>query len=157
MNWCLIIDDTTCKKELTRFTAQNRDSIILKVEMQKDLKRSTAKGKTDGGSGFIAISSSSAIELLRISDIAHCRSYENYTQLFLADKKKITSSRSLKEFEKNLKGNFFIRVHQSHLVNLSHVDKYVRGNGGHLVLRDGTQIPVAARKKEFLLRQLEKL
>jgi DNA-binding LytR/AlgR family response regulator len=159
MNWCLIIDDTKCKKELTRFISSNKESIVLKAEMPKGLKSSGEYTKSEDalGSGFIAISSSSTIEVLKIANIVHCRSYENYTQLFLADKRKITSSKSLKDFEESLKARFFIRVHQSHLVNLYYIDKYVRGNGGHLILRDGTQIPVAARKKEYLLRQLEKL
>jgi two-component system LytT family response regulator len=53
-----------------------------------------------------------------------------------------------------LAGNTFYRVHKSHLVNLSYVVKYVPGEGGYLILEDGSHVDVSRRKKEGLLKIL---
>ncbi|MCD6068966.1 MAG: DNA-binding response regulator [Bacteroidetes bacterium] len=160
MNWLLIINDTNCRRELTRFLSLHADSIPLKIEdnnplqvLEKALSTSKSRPEQD----YLVVSSSSSVDVLRVPDIVQCRSYGNYTQLYLAGGKKITSTKGLKEFEKSLEDRLFIRVHQSHLINLRYVEKYVRGSGGYLLLTDGTKIPVAARKKEFLLSKLDKL
>jgi two-component system LytT family response regulator len=49
----------------------------------------------------------------------------------------------------------YFRAHKSHLVNLNHVDRYIRGQGGYLVLKDGTQIPVARTQKSDLMQMLK--
>jgi two-component system LytT family response regulator len=63
-------------------------------------------------------------------------------------------SRTLKEVSAMVAFPQFFRVHQSYYVNLNHVKKYVRGQGGYLVLKDGTQIPVSRANKEALLNLL---
>lgn len=62
-------------------------------------------------------------------------------------------TRSLKEIE-SLEQHSFIRVHRSYLVNLNEIEKYIKGEGGYLVMSDGTTIDVARNKKETLLRKL---
>ena len=63
-------------------------------------------------------------------------------------------TRSLKEIEESLEQYPFIRVHRSYLVNLNEIEKYIRGEGGYLVMSDGTTIDVARNKKETLLKKL---
>ena len=64
---------------------------------------------------------------------------------------KILSSKTLKQYETLLEGTNFIRIHHAHLINTIHVKKYIKGEGGHVVMSDGTTVDVSKRKKtEFL-------
>jgi two-component system LytT family response regulator len=145
MNWSLIIDDSKCKQQLAAFLKQHSESVLLKK----------GTGATASHSGFIVVNSSSEIRLVRIADIVQCHAQRNYTQIQLNGGKKITSSKSLKLFEELLQDCGFVRIHQSHLVNLQYMDRYIKGAGGHIILKDGTSLPVAARKKEHFLKELE--
>ncbi|MBK7690584.1 MAG: LytTR family transcriptional regulator [Bacteroidetes bacterium] len=45
----------------------------------------------------------------------------------------------------------FFRVHHSYIINKSYLKNYVRGEGGSVILLDGSEIPVSKRKKsEFI-------
>ncbi|MCD4747339.1 MAG: LytTR family DNA-binding domain-containing protein, partial [Bacteroidales bacterium] len=82
----------------------------------------------------IAIPSMNEIEFVQLSDIIRCESDANYTIFYLKDGHKKSVSRTLKEFDEMLSNEGFCRVHHSQLVNLSHVLKYIKGEGGQLVL-----------------------
>lgn len=110
------------------------------------------------GSGFqkIAIPTIEGFELIPADQIAHCKAEDNYTHLYLKNGNKITACRSLKEMEEQLQDfSFFIRVHNSYVVNLNEVTKYVRGEGGYLVLADGSTVNVSRSRKEMLLKKLQ--
>lgn len=75
----------------------------------------------------------------------------NYTHIFCKGKTKIVVTKKLKEYEDTLPKNIFVRVHNSSVVNINFVKKYYTGRGGYVVMEDGMQIQIAARKKaEFL-------
>jgi two-component system, LytTR family, response regulator len=103
----------------------------------------------------IAIPTLEGLQMIPVASIINCKSDSNYTTLFLKGKQKITASRTLKEVEEMLEGLPFLRVHQSHLVNLDEVTKYVRGEGGYLVMSDGSSVDVARSRKELLLQKLQ--
>lgn len=63
-------------------------------------------------------------------------------------------SRTLKEFEELLEEDGFIRVHQSHLVNKSEVHSYEKGEGGYLLMNDGSQVSISRMRKESVLQKL---
>lgn len=48
----------------------------------------------------------------------------------------------------------FCRVHAAYLVNLEEVDQYIRGDGGHLVLKNKTSIPVSRPHKAEVMNKL---
>ena len=102
----------------------------------------------------IAIPTMEGFQLLAADSIISCESDSNYTHLFLKDKRKITASKSLKEIEELLEDFPFIRVHHSHIVNLNEVDKYVKGEGGYLIMTDGSTINVSRSRKDFLMKKL---
>jgi two-component system, LytTR family, response regulator len=62
--------------------------------------------------------------------------------------------RTLKDVEELLEDHAFVRVHRCYLANLNEVEKYVKGEGGYLVMSDGTTIDVARNKKEMLMKKL---
>lgn len=102
----------------------------------------------------IAVPTSEGFELLPTNQIISCEADDNYTLFNVKDKKRIIACRSLKEVEEQLTSSFtyFIRVHHSYLVNLNEVLKYVRGEGGYLVMSDGSTINVSRSRKDALLK-----
>ncbi len=89
-----------------------------------------------------------------MDSIISCESDSNYTILHLKDKKKKVASTTLKEIEELLEDHSFARVHRCYLVNLNEVEKYVKGEGGYLVMSDGSAVDVSRSKKELLLKKL---
>lgn len=86
------------------------------------------------------------------SEIIRAEADSNYTELHLVNGKKIVSSKTLKEIEISLSKSSFIRVHKSHLINISFIKKYIKGDGGMLVLNDDSMIPVSRSHKEELTK-----
>ncbi len=105
----------------------------------------------------LALHSQDKIQIVEIASIVRCESSVNYTTFFFEDGKQIVVTRTLKEFEDLLSEQGFYRVHQSHLVNTRFISAYVKAEGGHLVMRDGTLIPVSVRKRPEVMKMLEQL
>ena len=91
---------------------------------------------------------------INLTDIIRCDSDGNYTYFILNNGKKVMSSRTLGEYEEMFENENFFRVHRSHLVNLDHVKKYIKGEGGYVVLSDSSQVEVSRRKKNEFLERL---
>lgn len=106
-----------------------------------------------GGIHKMAIPTLEGLILLDVNEILRLESDGNYTH-FITSKTKHIVSKSLKEYEELLSDNNFLRIHQSHLINLNCAKKYIRGEGGFVVMNDGTSIPVSARKKHEVLEKL---
>lgn len=101
----------------------------------------------------IAVPTLEGFELIPADDIVRCEADDNYTHLFLKNKTKIIASRTLKEMEEQFGAfTYFLRVHHSYIVNLNEVSKYVRGDGGYLVMTDGATVNVSRSRKEALLK-----
>lgn len=104
----------------------------------------------------IAISNSDGVHLLEIEDIIRCEADGNYTKICLINGELILTSKTLKEYDTMLMEFNFERVHNSHLVNMRHIKKYLNKESGYLQLSDGTQIPVSQRKKSYVLSILDR-
>lgn len=89
-----------------------------------------------------------------LTDIIRLHADGSYTNVHLRSKEKILVSRQLKEFESMLDNDGFFRVHHSHLINLTHIKKYVKGAGGYVVMNDGEHVEVASRRKEDFLKAM---
>ena len=103
----------------------------------------------------IAIPTMEGLQLLFVENIISCTSDSNYTILHLKNKQKITASRTLKEIEEMLEDYSFLRVHHSFLVNLNEIEKYIKGDGGYLIMCDGSNIDVSRSRKEILIKKLQ--
>jgi two-component system LytT family response regulator len=107
------------------------------------------------GTGFekIAVPTIEGFELIRADQIIRCEADDNYTHLYLKNKTKIVASRMLKEMEELLEGfQSFVRVHNSHLVNMNEVSKYIRGEGGYLLMSDGSTVSISKSRRESLIK-----
>lgn len=101
----------------------------------------------------IAVPTSDGYELIPVTQLVRCEANDNYTHIYLKNKNRIIACRSLKDLEEQLQNfNFFVRVHHSYIVNLNEVNKYVRGEGGYLVMSDGSSVNVSRSRKEALLK-----
>jgi two-component system, LytTR family, response regulator len=102
----------------------------------------------------IALPTLEGFEMVPIENILHCQSDSNYTHIMLKSSKKILVSRTLKEIEELLEGHNFLRIHHSHLINLNEITRYIRGEGGYVIMSDNSSIPVSRSRKEALLKIL---
>jgi two-component system LytT family response regulator len=101
----------------------------------------------------IAIPTIEGFELIPADQVIHCKADDNFTVLYLKNKITKIACRSLKEVEEQLQDfTNFLRVHHSYLVNMNEVAKYIRGDGGYLVMTDGSTINVSRARKEALLK-----
>lgn len=107
--------------------------------------------------GKIALNTLERISVVNLSEIIRCESDVNYTQFYLKDSKKIVVTKTLKEYTELLADKGFIRVHQSHLVNLEHIVELDKQDGGSLVLSDGSYVPVSSRKRNEVITFLTNL
>ncbi len=103
----------------------------------------------------IVLRTAESIHIISISDIVRCESDVNYTRFHLTGGEKLLVSRTLKEYDEMLCPSGFFRTHQSHLVNLDHIRRYDKAEGGHLIMDDDSWVPVSSRKKEQLFRLFE--
>jgi two-component system LytT family response regulator len=104
----------------------------------------------------IPLSTTNGLVFVKIADIMYCESSGNYTHFILSDGKDILVSRQLGEYEKLLPETGFIRIHDKYIINLAFIKEYIKGSGGEVILENGKELPVAARKKEDFLSRFEK-
>ncbi|HQW25606.1 MAG TPA: LytTR family DNA-binding domain-containing protein [Saprospiraceae bacterium] len=103
----------------------------------------------------IALPSGRGMDFVDAAQIMYCTAESNYTHVILADGKKYTLSKTLKDVEQMLENLDFFRIHQSHLINFTYLQRYMRDDGGYVVMRDGTSIPIAKRRKEEFLAKMK--
>jgi two-component system LytT family response regulator len=102
----------------------------------------------------IAMPTMEGLQMIEVDQIISCESDSNYTILHFAGGKKMVVSVTLKDIEELLDEHSFLRVHRCYVVNLNRVEKYVKGEGGYLVMSDGNAVDVSRSRKEDLLRKL---
>src|SRR4030095_5647603 len=103
----------------------------------------------------IAMPTLEGLQMLLVESIIHCDADRNYTIINAKNKQKIVASKTLKEIEELLEDYPFIRVHHSHVVNLNEIERYVKGEGGYLLMSNGANIDVSRSRKEYLLKKLQ--
>jgi two-component system LytT family response regulator len=103
----------------------------------------------------LALPTSGGVEFVNIADIIRCESDSNYTRIHLAGRPFILICKTLKEVEELLDGANFVRIHHSHLINLDHLKRYVRSDGGYVVMSDGSTLGVSRSRKDVLANLLQ--
>lgn len=99
----------------------------------------------------IALSTQTGVDFVALREIVFCSSEGSYSEVFLENGRKLVLSKNLREMEDLLPPTEFFRIHHSYLLNLIHVQRYLKGSGGEVILTNGLQLPVARNKKlEFL-------
>lgn len=104
----------------------------------------------------ITLPTGNAYEIVNVKDIIRCEADGSYTMFYLTDKRKLMVSVGLKHYEELLPESDFIRVHHHHLINMNHVVRFLKEDGGYAVMSDGTKIEISRRKKEAFMEKLNK-
>ena len=112
--------------------------------------------KTDDSFQKITLPTGNAYEIVSVKDIIRCEADGSYTNFFLSDKRKLMISAGLKHYEELLPESDFIRVHHHHLINMNHVVRFLKEDGGYAVMSDGTKIEISRRKKDTFMEKLNK-
>jgi two-component system, LytTR family, response regulator len=100
----------------------------------------------------IAISAQEGFYYMSLKKIIHFKAEGSYTMLFSTEHKPMLVSRHLKEFENALENKGFCRVHKSHLINITHVDRFLREDGGYAVMSDNTRIEISRNRREEFMK-----
>ncbi|PPK88527.1 LytTR family two component transcriptional regulator [Neolewinella xylanilytica] len=91
---------------------------------------------------------------IRIPDIIRFEAEDNYTHIYMADGQRITASKTIKMYEDMLAPHNFYRVHKRHVINMNYMKKFVKGEGGYLIMDDGMRIEVSRRRRSAFMSQL---
>jgi two-component system LytT family response regulator len=105
----------------------------------------------------LAIPTFDGMEYLNTKEIIRIEADRSYCWFYLSDKRKILVSKNLKEYQELLNDRRFFRTHNSHLINLDYVKKYIRHEGGAVEMTDGSQVPISRTKRDLFLMHMTKL
>jgi two-component system LytT family response regulator len=141
------------REELKRAVQKAEDRVQVPIPQQLQLLLEKLKQPTQPISK-IALPTIEGLQMIAIDNIIYCESDDNYTRMYLKNKKKLLVTRSLKELEEMLESYSFLRIHRSYLANLNETEKYIKGEGGYLIMSDGSHVDVSKNRKELLLQKL---
>ena len=139
----------------------NIDELIKAVSYVTEIKEKEniledriLKSIMNRAEGKITLPQQDGFQVLNVSDILYCKADDNYTEIYL-ENKKLLVSKTLKYFEEALADYAFARIHKSYLVNVNEVIKYRKGKGGSVIVSNGKELLVSASKKRQLLSYFE--
>lgn len=105
----------------------------------------------------MSISALDGIYFIDIQNIVRFEAEDNYTHIFMGDGERITASKTIKSFEDMLGPYNFYRVHKRHVINLNYMRKFVKGDGGYLIMDDEKRIEVSRRRRPAFMEEIRRL
>ncbi|MFK7933223.1 MAG: LytR/AlgR family response regulator transcription factor [Saprospiraceae bacterium] len=105
----------------------------------------------------MAISALDGIYFVNFGDIVRLEAEDNYTHIHLKGGERMTASKTIKSYESMLAPYNFYRVHKRHVINLNYMRKFVKGDGGYLIMDDGIKIEVSRRRRPAFMEQMRRL
>jgi two-component system, LytTR family, response regulator len=102
----------------------------------------------------ISLATINGFQMVDTANIVFCKADGNYSNFYLKTGERIMVTKIIKEFEQLLSPDIFFRIHQSHIVNLKCINRYIKGEGGVVVMSDGTELEVSRRRKKELISRL---
>ena len=120
------------------------DSLLHNLNIQQKTKKK------------MVLKTSDSIHVVNPEEIMYCEADGSYTRFHLADGSRIMVTKTLGAYEEVLETGNFLRIHQTYLLNLDYLKRFDKAEGGRVILKDGTSLPVASRKKEQLLQWISK-
>ena len=130
----------------------NNEGLSYKLDcLLQNLSTTNRKSKK------VVLKTSDKIHVVNLEDVMYCEASRSYTTFYLADKTHILVSNTLGEYEDLFADFDFIRIHQSYLLNINYIKRYDKVEGGKVILKDNTPLPISARKKESFLDALKNI
>jgi len=144
------IDIAELKRAIEKVAKSRTNSITARLQQ---LLQNLSNGSSE--SYKLALPTSDGLIFVKVNDILYCEASGNYTEIVMADNKKYIVSRTLKEYDDMLSEQNFYRIHHSYLINLNGIKKYVRGDGGYVIMNNDKLLDVSKRKKEGFLSRIK--
>jgi len=133
------------KENKTKRSPNHIDNLLDLINSKKQPKR-------------LAVPTQEGLIMINTDEILYCESDSAYCKLFFINQARpLVISKVLKEVEEVLQGGDFCRIHNSYLINMRFVQRYIRGEGGDVVMNNGTRLPVSRTRKQDFLNLLEKI
>ena len=129
----------------------------LKVKSDKLRMQTLLANRGNESNPKIALPLSDKIIFIEITSIIRCQGEGNYTHIHLKGEEKLLASKTLKEFEELLSDYNFLRVHQSHLINLNEVKAYMKTDGGYIKMNDSSSVSISRQRKEMVMDRLRNI
>lgn len=137
----------TVERILNKKNQATREQLDVLIEQMKTFRPTVQR---------VALSTGDGLRFVKTEEIIYCQADSNYTQVKLVSGECILVSKTLKDFDETLSGEDFFRVHNSYVINLNQIKKFVRGEGGYVLMNDGQQITIARSKREEFFARFEK-
>ncbi len=129
-----------------------------KNQVRKKLEHFNELKNTNSNSfNKISISALDGIHFINLTDILRFEAADNYTHIHLTNGDQLIASKTIKSYEDQLLPNNFYRVHKRHVVNLNYMRKFIKGDGGHIIMDDGHKIEVSRRRRPAFMELLKLL
>ena len=144
------IDPEELKKAILRFVSKVHDEELLTNKFKTLLNNINEPSSNQ----TIAIPDGEGLNFVQIKDIVRFQSEGSYTKMYLLEGKPMLISKPIGDYEEMLSNDRFFRIHRSHLINLDHISKYVKGEGGYVVMKDKSNVEVSRRKKADFIQLL---
>jgi two-component system LytT family response regulator len=146
------VDPDDLKETIRRLeekkSAPSKEQIELLLQNIRQVSKTTTQR--------IALTTNDGMIFVATSDILYCAAESNYTSIILEGGKKILVSKVLKEIDEALAGPDFFRAHNSYLINLNRIKKFVRGEGGYVIMDDGANISISRSRRQEFMEQFSK-
>jgi two-component system LytT family response regulator len=139
------IDEDELIKTIEKIQIEKNDVVGKKLEKLMNYLSS------ENNTGKIALPVSDGLEFISTDKILRCEADGNYCTIYVNDGTKMIISKTLKYISDLIKQQKFVRVHQSHIINMDYIKKYIRGKNGTIIMDDGSVIPVSRSKKDDFL------
>jgi len=146
------LDENELRDALHRIFKEQKSSTQL--NQQLEIVKSVNE-KDSGLESRLILHTQEFLQVLQLKDIMYCQSDGGYTNFFLSEGRKLIISKPLKYYDELLPEKWFLRPHQSYLVNVLYVDKFLKI--GTIVMKDKTEIPVASRRKDYIVQQINEI
>lgn len=140
-------------KSLTVALERFRHKVSLKeLEKKLDVLENNISQKISR----IMLPTGSGMEVLDLDEIIRCEADDNYTVIYLKDKKYILITKNLSNMEKILSDNGFFRVHRKFIININYIKKFIKNKKNPtVILRDGAEIPISEQRYNDFVSALE--
>lgn len=146
------IDPEDLIKSVEKARLQNKG---LNLQARIEVLEAHLQGKNDRGAKIV-LSDAESMHLVELNSILWCAAEGSYTRFVLMNNETILVSKNLKSYEEYMNDSSFIRIHHSFLVNIHHIKRFERSEGGSLIMGNGATLPVSVRKKDNLMQVFKK-
>lgn len=142
------------KQELNAALEKYKSKELLTTQEQvQQVKKITQQKIMD----TLALSTIEGLLFIKMKDIMYLEATSSYTTIFMSNGTKYLASKTLATFEEVMDEAIFFRPHKSYIINLKNVKQYIRGEGGEIIMENGTSISLSRNKKQQFLEMFMRI